>query len=45
VGVFRSHKEAARLTNRTIGRFFLVMWILTVFFVVLVGVHYLLGWW
>ena len=45
MALFRTHREAARATNRVIGLFFLAMTILTVLFAAIVAVHYLLGWW
>ena len=43
--LFRSHRERARLTNRTIGYFFLAMLILLVAFLAVVAGRYLLGVW
>ncbi len=45
MALFRSHREAARASNRVIGLFFSAMAIVTVLFILIVGVHYLLGWW
>ncbi len=43
--LFRSHEEIRRAELRTVGRFFAAMGGVTVLFIVIVGVHYLLGWW
>ena len=45
MGIFRSHREAARAANRVIGRFFAGIAIWTVVFAGLLASHYLLGWW
>jgi hypothetical protein len=45
MALFRTHREAARASNRVIGRFFGVMATVTLLFVVIVAVHYLFGWW
>ncbi len=45
MALFRTHREAAKATNQVIGLFFSAMAILTVVFVAIVAVHYLLGWW
>jgi len=45
MALFRTHREAARATNRVIGLFFSAMAILVVAFAAIVAVHYLLGWW
>lgn len=45
MGIFRSHREAARATNRVIGRFYLVMAIWMLVFAAAVAGHYLFGWW
>ena len=45
MGMFRSHRDVARATNRVIGGFFLVMALWTIGFAALVAGHYLLGWW
>jgi hypothetical protein len=44
LALFRTHREAAKATNRVLGLFFLAMAILTVVFAAFVGGHYL-GWW
>ena len=45
MALFRTHREAARATNRVIGLFFSVTAIVMVVFAAIVAVHYLLGWW
>ena len=45
MALFRTHREAARATNRIIGLFFSAMAILTVVFGAIIAGHYLLGWW
>lgn len=45
MALFRTHREAARATNRIIGLFFSAMAILTVVFLAIIAGHYLLGWW
>ena len=45
MGIFRSHREAARANNRTIFRFYLVIVIWTVVFIAAVAAHYMFGWW
>jgi hypothetical protein len=45
VGLFWSHREAARANNRVIGLFFGTMAVVTMLFIVIVAVHYLFGWW
>ena len=43
--LFRSHEEIRRAELKTIGWFFATMFIVTIAFVAIVAVHYLLGWW
>jgi hypothetical protein len=45
MGIFRSHREAARANHRAIWRFYVVIAIWTVVFGAVVAGHYLLGWW
>ncbi len=45
MGMFRSHREAARATNRVILRFFSVIGLVLVVFAAAMAGHYLLGWW
>jgi hypothetical protein len=45
MGIFRSHREAARANNRVIGRFYLVIAIWTLVFAAAVAGHYMFGWW
>jgi len=43
--VFHSHEEIRRAELKTVSWFFAAMAILTVAFIGVVSVHYLLGWW
>jgi hypothetical protein len=43
--VFRSHEEIRRAELKTVSWFFTAMAVVTCAFLVIVGVHYLLGWW
>jgi hypothetical protein len=42
---FPSRREIRRAETRLVLRFFAVMAVVTVLFVAIVAVHYLLGWW
>jgi hypothetical protein len=42
---FPSRREVRRAETRLVLRFFAVMAIVTVLFIAIVAVHYLLGWW
>ena len=44
-GVDAFGRRLDRSTNRLIGWFFTTMFVVTIAFAVIVGVHYLLGWW
>ena len=43
--LFRTHRESARLANRTIGQFFAIMTILALLFAAILFGRYVLGWW
>jgi hypothetical protein len=45
MAVFRTHREAAKATNRVIGLFFGTVVIVVAIFAAMVALHYLLGWW
>ena len=45
MGIFRSHREAGRATNRVIGGFYMVIAMWTVVFAAAVAGHYMFGWW
>jgi hypothetical protein len=45
IRLFPSHREVRRAQARLVARFFATMAIVTVTFVFIVAVHYLLGWW
>jgi hypothetical protein len=42
---FPSRREVRRAETRLVLRFFGLMAIVTLLFIVIVAVHYLLGWW
>jgi hypothetical protein len=43
--VFGTYRELRRANNRVLGWFFAAMAVVTVLFIAIVAVHYLLGWW
>lgn len=43
--VFGTYQQLRRTNNRVLGTFFTVIALVTLGFVLIVGVHYLLGWW
>lgn len=45
MGIFTSHREAARANNRTILRFYVVIVTWTLIFGASVAAHYMFGWW
>jgi uncharacterized membrane protein required for colicin V production len=45
MALFRTHRQSAKATNRVIGLFFSAIAIVAALFVVVVALHYVLGWW
>ena len=45
MALIHSYRERRRAKLRTVGWFFAAMAIVTVVFIFIVGVHYVLGWW
>ena len=43
--LIRSYRERRRAKTKTVAWFFAAMGIVTLLFIFIVGVHYLLGWW
>ena len=45
MALFRTHREAARATNRLLLAFVKVITFVTLAYIAIVAVHRLLGWW
>ena len=43
--VFGTHEQLRRANNRVVAAFFGAMAVLTIAFLLIVGGHYVLGWW
>jgi hypothetical protein len=43
--VFRTQRDLDRSTNFVIGRFFLIIFLITLAYGAALAAHYMLGWW
>jgi hypothetical protein len=45
MALFRTHREAAKASNRVTFGFVKIITLVTLAYIAVVAVHYLLGWW